>query len=49
MDENVKTDNQKDACCCGEGNAAEKPIQWKKPILEDVSGRIMAQPYIRFT
>lgn len=23
--------------------------QWKKPVLEDVSGRIMAQPYIRFT
>ncbi len=23
--------------------------QWKKPTLEDVSGRIMAQPYIRFT
>ena len=26
-------------------NAAE----WKKPVLEDVSGKIMAQPYIRFT
>ena len=23
--------------------------QWKKPALEDVSGRVMAQPYIRFT
>lgn len=23
--------------------------EWKKPILEDVSGRVMAQPYIRFT
>ena len=23
--------------------------QWKKPSLEDVSGRVMAQPYIRFT
>lgn len=23
--------------------------EWKKPTLEDVSGRIMAQPYIRFT
>ena len=22
---------------------------WKKPILEDVSGKVMAQPYIRFT
>ena len=23
--------------------------QWKKPSLEDVSERVMAQPYIRFT
>ncbi len=23
--------------------------QWKKPAIEDVSGRVMAQPYIRFT
>jgi hypothetical protein len=23
--------------------------EWKKPTLEDVSGRVMAQPYIRFT
>lgn len=23
--------------------------QWSKPTLEDVSGKIMAQPYIRFT
>ena len=22
---------------------------WKKPVLEDVSGKVMAQPYIRFT
>jgi len=22
---------------------------WKKPALEDVSGKVMAQPYIRFT
>ena len=28
----------------------EKPkMQWKKPKLEDVSGKVMAQPYIRFT
>lgn len=32
-------DNQK-------GHAKEK---WQKPTLEDVSGKIMAQPYIRFT
>ncbi len=23
--------------------------EWQKPTLEDVSGRVMAQPYIRFT
>ena len=23
--------------------------KWQKPALEDVSGKIMAQPYIRFT
>lgn len=23
--------------------------KWRKPKLEDVSGKIMAQPYIRFT
>jgi len=22
---------------------------WEKPTLEDVSGKVMAQPYIRFT
>ncbi len=27
---------------------AEKK-NWKKPTLEDVSGKVMAQPYIRFT
>lgn len=26
-----------------------KKKEWKKPALEDVSGRVMAQPYIRFT
>lgn len=23
--------------------------RWEKPVLEDVSGKVMAQPYIRFT
>ena len=26
----------------------EKPV-WEKPLLEDVSEQVMAQPYIRFT
>ncbi|MHC4479587.1 MAG: hypothetical protein ACYS8K_07185 [Planctomycetota bacterium] len=32
------------------GRARNDPkAQWKKPVLEDVSGKVMAQPYIRFT
>lgn len=27
----------------------KKNGKWEKPKLEDVSGKIMAQPYIRFT
>lgn len=27
----------------------DKDRKWEKPVLEDVSGRVMAQPYIRFT
>jgi len=27
----------------------ENPKKWQKPTLEDVSEKIMAQPYIRFT
>jgi hypothetical protein len=26
-----------------------KQAKWQKPSLEDVSGKVMAQPYIRFT
>lgn len=32
----------------GTEKKAEKN-NWKKPTLEDVSGKVMAQPYIRFT
>lgn len=27
----------------------EKGLKWEKPAIEDVSGQVMAQPYIRFT
>jgi hypothetical protein len=27
----------------------ESKKKWQKPKLEDVSGKVMAQPYIRFT
>ena len=34
-------------------NSPSKEIKskkkWQKPKLEDVSGKVMAQPYIRFT
>jgi hypothetical protein len=32
-----------------EGSGSSGKKEWKKPILEDVSERVMAQPYIRFT
>ena len=32
----------------GIGKKTEKK-DWEKPMLEDVSGKVMAQPYIRFT
>lgn len=28
---------------------SKKDRVWEKPVLEDVSERVMAQPYIRFT
>lgn len=30
-------------------NSAEPKLAWEKPCLEEVSQRVMAQPYIRFT
>jgi len=38
--------NQQQSTICKEGKAKKK---WQKPKLEDVSGKVMAQPYIRFT
>ena len=32
---------------CAEEKKEKK--KWEKPKLEDVSGKVMAQPYIRFT
>jgi len=39
-------DGKRRSCPESNGNGRK---QWKKPELEDVSGKIMAQPYIRFT
>jgi len=30
-------------------NASAEKQTWEKPCLEEVSQRVMAQPYIRFT
>ena len=32
-----------------ETQKTESKKKWQKPKLEDVSGKVMAQPYIRFT
>ncbi len=34
---------------CTETTKAQAKKKWRKPKLEDVSGKVMAQPYIRFT
>jgi hypothetical protein len=34
---------------CVEATRAQEKKKWRKPKLEDVSGKVMAQPYIRFT
>ncbi len=38
--------NQNPSAVTKEGKEKKK---WQKPKLEDVSGKVMAQPYIRFT
>lgn len=46
-----KTNVDVDAGQSGVGKVKERKTKtkWQKPKLEDVSGKIMAQPYIRFT
>ncbi len=39
----------KDQTVCTEAAKNEDKKKWQKPKLEDVSGKVMAQPYIRFT
>jgi len=33
----------------GRTGAPARKKSWQTPALEDVSGKVMAQPYIRFT
>lgn len=44
MPKKLKVGKKREAC-----SAAKKDKRWEKPKLEDVSEKIMAQPYIRFT
>ena len=44
----VEKDAGKETGACEE-RKNPKEREWKKPVLEDVSGKVMAQPYIRFT
>lgn len=32
-----------------DAKAAAEKLAWETPLLEEVSERVMAQPYIRFT
>ena len=45
---NTKTVSDKETPLNGRTDK-NKSRRWEKPVLEDVSGKIMAQPYIRFT
>lgn len=44
----VDVDNKTSCGCESTGKKISKK-SWETPKLEDVSGKIMAQPYIRFT
>ncbi len=44
----VDVDN-KTTCGCEPARKKAHKKSWETPKLEDVSGKIMAQPYIRFT
>ncbi len=45
--ENKQVEIEQKQCNASKENKAKK--KWQKPKLEDVSGKVMAQPYIRFT
>ena len=43
----LKVNGEQEVCTEPAKGQAKK--KWQKPKLEDVSGKVMAQPYIRFT
>ena len=53
MARNVKVKDadvgNKTSCGCEPAGGKATKKSWETPKLEDVSGKIMAQPYIRFT
>ena len=49
VDHEVKTEKKEEEEDVTSAGSDKKTDPWKKPTLEDVSGKVMAQPYIRFT
>ncbi len=47
--EDVRVTGEKKEAIGGAAACERKEKEWKKPVLEDVSDKVMAQPYIRFT
>ena len=45
--ENKQVEIEQKQCDVSKSSKAKK--RWQKPKLEDVSSKVMAQPYIRFT
>ncbi len=49
MEKKNKLENHGKDTVCAETTETPAKKKWQKPKLEDVSGKVMAQPYIRFT
>ncbi len=46
---NKQTNTESNQFADGQSEKPKPKTKWRKPRLEDVSGKVMAQPYIRFT
>ena len=49
MEKKTKPEIDGEQTVCAESAKSPAKKKWRKPKLEDVSGKVMAQPYIRFT
>ncbi len=47
--EEKQVQNNSEQSVVGRTKEGKVKKKWQKPKLEDVSGKVMAQPYIRFT